>query len=193
MSRWEPDARSRLASASLELFVERGYENTTVAEIAERAGLTKRTFFRHFADKREVLFGGQETLSRLFIDAIVGAPGTAAPLDAVGAALSAVAPMFGPDRLSHVLGRQKIIAAHPDLQERELLKSSALTAAMIDGFRTRGMTELAAHVAAELGQIAFRTTFARWIDPANKLDFAEVAKQTLDELRTATESATAGH
>ena len=191
MSRWEPDARSRLERASLELFVERGYDNTTVAEIAERAGLTKRTFFRHFADKREVLFGGQAMLSRLFIDAIVGS--SASALDAVGAALRAIAPMFGPERIEFARWRQTIIAEHPDLQERELLKASALTAAMIDGFRERGLTDLAAHVAAELGQIAFRTSFARWVDPANERDFADVAQETLDELKTATQSATSGH
>ena len=190
MSRWEPNARSRLERASLELFVERGYDSTTVAEIAERAGLTKRTFFRHFADKREVLFGGQEILRRLFTDAIAGAPESATPLAAIAAALAAVAPIFDRERLELVLRRQEIIAAHTDLQERELLKAATLTAAMVDGFRARGLGELAAGVAAELGQLAFRTTFARWVSGDGR-EFTDVATETLADLKAAADLATA--
>ncbi|MFD9129671.1 TetR/AcrR family transcriptional regulator, partial [Kitasatospora sp. NPDC059571] len=85
MGRWEPNARGRLAEAALGLYGERGYEQTTVAEIAERAGLTERTFFRHYADKREVLFDGSGVLQELFAAAVAGAPESAAPIDAVGA------------------------------------------------------------------------------------------------------------
>lgn len=191
MSRWEPDARSRLERASLELFSEQGYDSTTVAEIAERAGLTKRTFFRHFADKREVLFGGQETLRRLFIDAITGAPAAASPLDTIAAALEAAAPVFGPERLGLARQRQALVAAHTDLQERELLKGAALTAAMAEGLRERGIGEPAASVAAELGHLALRTAFARWVDPADERKFTDVARETVAELRTATATALA--
>ena len=89
MGRWEPDARGRLEQAALELYGERGFEQTTVAEIAERAGLTERTFFRHFADKREVLFGGAGVLEELLVSTVADAPESAAPIDAVAAALEA--------------------------------------------------------------------------------------------------------
>src|SRR5258705_6117636 len=93
MTRWEPDSRGRLEQAALALFGERGFENATVAEIAERAGLTERTFFRYFADKREVLFGGAGALQELLVNAAVGAPDSATPIDAVAAALDAAAAM----------------------------------------------------------------------------------------------------
>ncbi|MFI9382001.1 helix-turn-helix domain-containing protein [Kutzneria sp. NPDC052558] len=184
MSRWEPDARRRLERASLELFAERGYDTTTVAEIAERAGLTKRTFFRHFADKREVLFGGQEILSGLFTEAIADAPASAAPLEILNDALVAIAPVFALDRLDLVLRRQAIIAAHADLQERELHKAATLKAVMVEGFRARGLSDLAAGVAAELGQLAFRTAFFRWVSAAGR-EFTDIAAETLADLRTA--------
>jgi AcrR family transcriptional regulator len=185
MSRWEPNARERLMRAALELFTERGYDSTTVAEIAERAGLTKRTFFRHFTDKREVLFWGQEALSRMFADAIATAPASATPIDAIEAALESAQVAFGPDRREWVVQRQAVIAAHSDLRERELLKSAALTAAIADALRARGVADPAASLAAELGNLAFRTAFARWVDPANEREFAELARQTLQELRAA--------
>ena len=74
MGRWEPNARGRLEQAAMELYLERGFDQTTVAEIAERAGLTERTFFRHFADKREVLFAGAGALQELLVSAVAGAP-----------------------------------------------------------------------------------------------------------------------
>ena len=89
MGRWEPDARGRLEQAALALYGERGFEQTTVAEIAERAGLTERTFFRHFADKREVLFAGAGALQELLVSTVASAPDSAAPIDAVAAALEA--------------------------------------------------------------------------------------------------------
>lgn len=171
--------------AALELFAEHGYDSTTVAEIAERAGLTKRTFFRYFTDKREVLFWGQETLSRLFTDAIASAPESAAPIDAISAALVAAQVAFGPERREWVLKRQAVVADNPELQERELLKSAALTAAIADALRERGVEDPAAGLAAEVGNLAFRTAFARWADPGNERGFAELARETLQELRTA--------
>ena len=186
MSRWEPNARERLERASLELFAERGYDAATVAEIAERAGLTKRTFFRHFADKREVLFGGQEILCRLLVDGIIGADDSATALGMIAAALNAVAPMFAQERLELVRRRQAIIAAQQDLRERELLKGATLTAAMADGFRERGVPEPIASVAAELGHLAMRMTFARWAAPGNEAKFGEFIEEVLGELKTAT-------
>ena len=95
MGRWEPDARGRLAKAAMTLYAEQGFDQTTVAEIAERAGLTKRTFFRYFADKREVLFYGAEHLEELILTAIDAAPPGASALDTVATALAAVASRFG--------------------------------------------------------------------------------------------------
>lgn len=186
MSRWEPNARERLAQAALDLFLARGYDNTTVAEIAERAGLTKKTFFRHFTDKRDVLFGGQDVLIRLFTDAIAGAPESATPIEVITAALEAADAAFAPERRDWVRQRYTVIAANRDLRERELLKSATLTAAVADALRDRGVTDPTASLAAELWSLAFRTAFARWVDPASQRKFAEHAHQVLQELRTAT-------
>ncbi|MFC5829025.1 TetR/AcrR family transcriptional regulator [Nonomuraea insulae] len=186
MGRWEPNARERLGRSALELFLERGYESTTAAEIAERAGLAKSTFFRHFADKREVLFGGQDRLNRLFIDAVTGVPDSATPLDAVAAALDAVAAAFGPEQRAFVRQRHAVISGNSDLRERELLKLAALTAVMADTLRERGVPDPAASLAAELGSLAFRNAHARWIDPANQQDFPDLARQELNELKAAT-------
>ena len=186
MGRWKPDARERLEKASLELFLERGYENTTVALIAERAGLTTRTFFRHFADKREVLFGGQEILTRLFASAIAEAPATAAPIDAAGAALEAAAEVFVGDRRALARQRQQIIAGNSELQEREMLKRARMSSAMVDALHERGVAEPTASLAAEFAGLAFRTAFARWVAPGGEEDFGELARAALQELRAAT-------
>jgi AcrR family transcriptional regulator len=186
MGRWETNARGRLEQAALELVLERGYEGATVAEISERAGLTKRTFFRHFADKREVLFSGQEALYKLFAAAIVGAPASAAPVDAIGAALEAASAVFPLERRELARQRQAIIAGNTELQEREMLKRASLAAAMVDALRERGVTDPTASLAAELGGLAFRTAYGRWVDPANQQEFAELARQALHELKTAT-------
>ena len=121
MGRWEPNARGRLEQAALELFLERGFEQATVTEIAARAGLTQRTFFRHYADKREVLFWGQEALRELLVDSVVSAPDSAAPIDAVAEAIVAAGAVLQ-DRREHARRRQIIIDANPELRERELIK-----------------------------------------------------------------------
>jgi AcrR family transcriptional regulator len=186
MSRWEPNTRARLERASLELFVERGYEGTTVAEITERAGLTKRTFFRYFADKREVLFGGQEIMSRLLIEGIVGAPESATPFDVITAGLQALTPILDHERLELARQRQAVVAANQDLRERELLKGASLITAMADGFRRRGLPETVVHLAAELCGLGLRMSFQRWLAPGDDEKFADIAGETVAELRTAT-------
>src|ERR1700759_2827211 len=128
MSRWQPNARGRLAEAAMELYAERGFEQTTVAEIAARAGVTERTFFRYFADKREVLFGGAKDLERVIVGTIVHVPAATAPLDAVTAALQATASMFEARR-GYAGKRRRIIATHANRQERELMKLASLAAA----------------------------------------------------------------
>jgi AcrR family transcriptional regulator len=133
VARWQPDARGRLGEAAMELYAERGYEQTTVAEIAQRAGLTARTFFRYFADKREVLFAGSEALGEQLDSVLAAAPASATPLAAVAEALGAVAETIGQDR-DFSRRRQAIISANAELQERELIKLAGWSAALTDGW-----------------------------------------------------------
>jgi AcrR family transcriptional regulator len=185
MGRWEQNGRGRLELAALELYTERGFEQTTVAEIANRAGLTERTFFRHFADKREVLFGGASTLQELLVNAIAGAPDAAAPIDAVAAALQAAATLLQ-ERREYSTQRQVVIAANPALQERELIKLAALAAALADALRRRGVAEPAASLTAEAGIAVFKVAFERWINPKNGQDFSQVIRESFDELKAVT-------
>ena len=167
MARWEPNARERLERAALALFAENGFDATTVAEIADRAGLTKSTFFRHFADKREVLFGGQDMLAQPFSDAIRSAPPSATTADCLAAALEPPQVAFTPERHDLALQRRAVIAANSELQERELLKRARLGPAMAEALRARGADEVTARLAAEVGVLAFSTAFARWAAPGN--------------------------
>jgi AcrR family transcriptional regulator len=185
MSRWEPNARERLQQAALDLFVERGYENTAVAEIAERAGLAKSTFFRHFRDKREVLFGGGDLLGGLFADAIAAAPEDATPLAAVGAALAAARAGFPAERRDWVRQRMAVVQASDELRERELLKRAALVDLMTRALRERGVADPVAGLAAGLGYLAFPAAIARWTEPGEQRDFADLAHQELARLREA--------
>jgi AcrR family transcriptional regulator len=183
MARWEPNARERLERAALALFVQHGYDATTVAEIADRAGLTKSTFFRHFADKREVLFGGQDLLTGLFSDAIRAAPPAATTIDCLAAALEAASAAFTPDRHDLAPQRRAVIAANSELQERELLKRARLAAAMADALRARGADDVAARLAAEMGVLAFSTAYARWAAAENRQPFTELARAALRDLQ----------
>ncbi|HXP28766.1 MAG TPA: TetR family transcriptional regulator [Solirubrobacteraceae bacterium] len=182
MTRWQPNACGRLEQAAMELYGERGFEQTTVAEIAERAGLTERTFFRYFADKREVLFSGSEELRRMLTDAVADAPASTAPIDAVAAAFEAVGALFE-QRREGARARARIIAANADLQERELIKLAAFAAAIAEELRRRGVGEPAASLTAEVGIAAFKITFERWVDDPDQPDFAELFRASLDELR----------
>ncbi len=185
MGRWQPDARGRLQQAALELYGERGFDNTTVAEIAEHAGLTKRTFFRHFADKREVLFSGAQELEELFVSAVTAAPSAAGPLDAVVFALDSVAAMFE-ERRTFAARRQQIIAANPELQERELIKLAALAAAVARALRARGVADSAAILTAEAGITVFRVAFDRWVVAGNERPLRELMDESLELLRGVT-------
>jgi AcrR family transcriptional regulator len=185
MGRWQPNAPQRLVLAALDLFAERGYENTTVVEIAQRAGLTKSTFFRHFPDKREVLFGG-DTMTGLLVEGIAAAPAGAAPLEAVAYALDAIGKeAFTPARREFVTRRRAVIAANPELQEREALKALGLTASMIDALKRRGVSDLTAHVASQLGSLAWKIAYDRWINAPDGEDFGEIARRTLGGLQAA--------
>ncbi len=169
----------------MELYVERGFEQTTVAEIAERAGLTERTFFRHFADKREVLFSGQEQLLEMFVGAVAGAPADATPLAAVAAALEVTAVEFEPRR-AWSQERGRVIGANPGLRERELIKLAVMSSAVAAALRERGVAEPAASLAAQSGIAVFHIGFAQWIDPANTRSFSQIITEALAALKVVT-------
>jgi AcrR family transcriptional regulator len=183
MPRWQPDGRERLVVAALQLFSEQGYDETTVAEIAERAGLTKSTFFRHFPDKRDVLSAGQETLSRLLVEGIASAPPQATPLAAVAAGLERAAAAMGPVNRELAPRLQAVIATSTELQERYALKQVGFVAAMVGALRDRGIPESAASVAAELGALAFKQAYAAWVETDEDQDLADLSRGALDQLR----------
>jgi AcrR family transcriptional regulator len=183
MARWQPGARERLQAAALELFAEQGYDGTTVAEIAAKAGLTERTFFRYFADKREVLFFGQQEFERAFIAGLDGADAHE-PMAIVAAALDNAAALFPDERRSWSRARQAVIEADPSLQERELLKMSSLVVSMTDALRRRGIDATAAALAAESGVAVFRVAFGGWLAEAETRSFGELQRAVLAELRS---------
>ncbi|MFF3906632.1 TetR family transcriptional regulator [Streptomyces sp. NPDC001848] len=182
MGRWEPNARGRLAEAALELYSERGFEQTTVAEIAKRAGLTERTFFRHYADKREVLFAGSRDLAELLVQAVAGAPKSAAPIDALAVGLDALCEVFA-DRRAYARKRHAVIMANAELRERELIKLASMSAALADTLRRRGVAEPAASLTAEAGVAVFKVGFDRWIAPDEEREMSQLMRESLDELK----------
>jgi AcrR family transcriptional regulator len=185
MGRWEPNARGRLERAALELYSERGFEQTTVAEIAKRAGLTERTFFRHFADKREVLFWGAGALQELLVGTVARAPDSAAPIDAVAAAIEAAGALLQ-ERREYARQRQAVIAANVELQERELIKLASLASAIAGTLRQRGVADLAASLAAEAGIAVFRIAFERWVSETGQADLPQLIRESLGELKAVT-------
>jgi AcrR family transcriptional regulator len=189
MGRWEPDTRERLQNAALELF-ERGYDNTTAAEIAERAGTAKSTFFRHFADKREVLFAGTGEIADRAAAAITDAPATATTFALVDEVLRRILPIFDPAKRLWYRRRQTVVAANPELRERDLLKQHAQTEAITSALRERGLTGLTADLVASLIGLAFHVTYTRWLEGPDDQDVAVLAAEVLAELRTTATSLT---
>jgi AcrR family transcriptional regulator len=182
MGRWQPDARARLQQEALALYGERGYDETTVAEIAERAGLTKRTFFRYFKDKREVLFWGSELLEQQMVGAIEAAPAGASALAMIGAALDAAAERF--EEVRDFAGpRYRVIVSSRELQERELIKTASLAAGLARALRARGLGSTDAVLAARAGTLVMQATFERWVDNPDQAPFRQIARQALAELR----------
>jgi AcrR family transcriptional regulator len=186
MTRWEPGARERLNSAALELYASKGFEETTVAEIAQAVGLTERTFFRYFTDKREVLFAGSEQLEQQFVDGAAAAPADATPMDVVRSAVASAADYFPEDRRDYSRLRATVIAANPALLERELRKMSSLAEALSGALHGRGIPEPAASLAAQSGVTVFRVSFAAWIEPGNERPFADIQSGMFAELGTLT-------
>ena len=183
MVRWEPGAPGRLRVAAMELFEEHGYEQTTVAEIAERAGLTERTFFRYFADKREVLFFGAADLERSMVEAVTTAAPTPDAARLVALALEALASSFPDDRRPSSRRRQAVLDSQPALRERELLKLASLKNALAAALREHGVEAVRAAVAAESAIGVFSIAFTGWITPGQERGLAELQRDALAALR----------
>ena len=181
MARWQGDARGRLAKAALAPYSERGFDNATVADIAQRAGLTERTFFRHYADKREVLFAGSHELEALMAGAVASAPASATPIDAATAGLNVAAELLQ-QRREFARQRQAIVALNPDLRERELIKLASLSNTLADTLRRRGVDESAASLTSEMAIGVFKVAFERWIHDANERPFVELIRESLEQL-----------
>jgi len=191
MVRWEPGAQERLQQAALELFATRGFEQTTAMEIAQSVGLTERTFFRHFSDKREVLFHGQHLLVEAFLAGVDAAPADASPIEIVAFALRSAASFFLDERRPHSRTRQFVIDQNPALQERERHKLASIAAAVADALRARGVDEPAATLAASSGVTVFGIAFAQWIREDEQRSLADIAAAVLRELLSLTEQAAA--
>lgn len=183
MARWEPGAAARLQHAALELFGSRGYEQTTAAEIAQAAGLTERTFFRYFGDKREVLFYGQDTFVGAFLDGMATATADPTPMELIAAALAGAASFFPDDRRPFSRMRQAVIDSNPALQERERHKLASLAVTIAEALRERGVPEPAATLAAQSGATVFDIAFVQWISEGEHRSLTDIAVLTLTELR----------
>jgi AcrR family transcriptional regulator len=183
MGRWQPDSRGRLQEAALALYSERGFDQTTAAQIASRAGLTERTFFRHFADKREVLFGGSVLLQERIVAGVAGAPPQDGPLDAVACGLAAAAAMLGEFRRDLSRQRHVVIAANPELRERELAKLADYAAVVASALAQRGVGEPQASLAAEAGMSVLRVALERWSVADDDSDLVDVMRDSMAGLR----------
>ncbi len=186
MGRWQPNARGRLERAAVELFAEQGFAATTVPQIAARAGLTTRTFFRHFADKREVLFAGDEELPALVARLVADAPAALGPMLVIAHGLETIAATTFEGRLEYLRLRRAVIQADEGLRERELRKLAVLSEAISRGFRERGVDELTAILAAQLAVTVFSVTIARWLDQNGEQPLSELVRDTLRALRAVT-------
>ncbi|MDL5154528.1 TetR/AcrR family transcriptional regulator [Actinomycetospora termitidis] len=183
MGRWQPGAQGRLQQAAMELITERGYDRVTVAEIAERAGLTERTFFRHFADKREALFAGQDQFGESILAGLAAAPPDVSPLEAAVRGVEAAGTWLDDERRPGARARQAVIDAHPELQERELIKLARVSAAMAAALRDRGVDEGEAVLAADAGMAVFRLAFTRWVADDGEHDLPWHVRSALEVLR----------
>lgn len=162
MGRWKPDAEGRLVLAALDLYLDPGYERTTVADIAERAGVTERTFYRYFTDKREVLFAGATELEATVLAAITAAPAGQAAFETMNAAMVAGAGAME-DRRPFARMRSAAIAADTSLQERELLKLARMAERSAAALHERGVPAEHAALAAEMAVGVFKVAFAEWV------------------------------
>jgi AcrR family transcriptional regulator len=186
MVRWQPGARERLQQAALELFAVRGYEQTTAADIAAAVGLTERTFFRHFSDKREVLFDGQQLLAAAFLSGVDEAPSGASPMDFVVGVLRSASTFFPDERRPYSRTRQSVIEQNPALQERESHKLTGLGGQLAEALRARGLDGLTADTTAQTAVMAFGIAFAHWIREGEQRTFYDIAVGVLGGLAAIT-------
>lgn len=189
MGRWEPDARERLERAALELFVEQGFAETTVPQITARAGLTTRTFFRHFADKREALFAGEGELPAWVAELMAAAPASLSPMELVEQGLDTVAAARFEGRREQLRTRKAVVDSDEGLRERELHKLAALTEAIERGFRRRGVDGLTATVVAHVAVTVFSVGVGRWLDQDGDRPLGELLHETLAALRAVASAA----
>jgi AcrR family transcriptional regulator len=185
MVRWEPGSRGRLSQAALDLYGERGFDQTTVAEIAERAGLTERTFFRHFSDKREVLFSGAQALQDLLVNAVLDAPASATPIEAVALALAAAGDLFDEGK-EFSMQRQRIIDESAELRERELIKLASLASALANALRERGVSDPMAGLTGEVAIAIFKISFEQWVTSLDASSLSQLIHDSMDQLRALT-------
>jgi AcrR family transcriptional regulator len=183
MARWQPDARGRLARAAMELYAQRGFDSVTAPEIAERAGMHERSFFRLFPDKREALFAGSELTQQVLTRTIRERP-SGSPLQRVGRAIEAMCEKFQEDP-TLVRMRESIISANPELTERNLAKHADFVEAMSASLVEQGVAPGSARLAAETGMAVFRTAFGSWIADPGDTDLPTVFRRTFQELRVA--------
>lgn len=183
MSRWAPNAHERLQAAAWELFAENGYEATTVAQIAERAGLNRATFFRHFADKREILFGGEDALSTAFVEAIRAAPVGTAVSECLEAALTAAGELMTSEQHRRAGQRRRAAEASVEVQERGLAKNARIAAAAAAALRDRGAGESTAQLGAATLMLAFAAALREWLDDDDPEPFAPYATRAFVALR----------
>jgi AcrR family transcriptional regulator len=186
MVRWKPGARERLQAAALELFASRGFDQTTAEQIAQSVGLTERTFFRHFSDKREVLFYGQDQFVQVFLDGVDAAPPGAAPLEVIASMLAAAGSFFPDERRPYARARQSVIDQNPALQEREQHKLAGVATTVAEALRARGIGEPAATLAAQAGFTVFGIAFAQWIRDGESRSLPDLASGVLRELHNLT-------
>lgn len=182
MGRWEPGARARLSEAALELYAQQGFEQTMVGEIAARAGVTSRTFFRHYSDKREVLFGGWPELQEATAAALRSAPADTSTMGLVTLALRATARLVAADP-ARARTRHAIITATPELRERELIKYDALAADLARGLRERGADPTEAALAAHTGVTIYRVAFEHWVGADNHDTLEEIVATITEQHR----------
>jgi AcrR family transcriptional regulator len=187
MPRWDPRAQDRLRDAALELFLEHGYENVTVAQITERAGLTRRTFSRYFADKRDVLFAGSEQLPPALAEAVRQADGALSPFEALLTALAEVGGRLAGQVMPHAAQRRAIVRGSPELQERARTKSAAVTDALAGALRERGATESGSRMLGQVGSAIFQAAFERWTDQPGQASFPAFVREAAAELAASLE------
>ncbi len=185
MPRWDAQAEERLRTAAIELFLELGYENVTVAQIADRAGLNRRTFSRYFTDKRDVLFAGSERLPGLLVEALSRADPDLRPFEALLTALGDVGAMLGAQVASHAAQRREVIARSPELQERGRTKFAAVADALAAELVRRGSQAASATLLADVAVAIFRTGFDRWVDNPGDDDLAACLRKAGAEVADA--------